>query len=587
LTATANGSLNSTGIDGVTTLAVSDRVLVKDEVTSANNGIFDITDLGSSGTAPAIPTAVTPPTPSGATLLVGSTRTYTTIAAALVAASNGDRLLLDAETFTLATTLTVSKSVTIEGSSRTGTIIQSAGTSGDPVTLINISVGNVTFQTLTVKHRKTTNTSIETAISVSPAYTATGHYFEQINVECVEFGIVIGTGTAGTGSSGWQIANSHLAYVGPNNSTRRLLAVYRSEGSGLFIDSTYDSGQDGVITGVTRLIQLTSGGAGGQYSGTLAFVNLTPSNAYPLSQFFNCDAFSAPSSPLTLIVSGCTAAETSAFVVFFGSFPALGQCAGGIVLRNNTLTNAHGKGALALDGSVLGASAGSTTLYVGGNTLTSTAFVAGWATGVSGSPVPADAALLGYKTAGYAFPNQALTAYSTGTPWVLTRSSDADTSALVLRGIFCAVNEGTVNNSTSWILVTPDVITLNTTGLIWDCESTQGTTVVQVNAFSIGTLIRYDGSNWVTAQADSDTNSDVDGLVIQATGSYFRYVLPWATLNIFSGLTPGLTYFLSPSVAGAYTSTEPTTTGEVTKPVLRALSSTNAIFVGFRGAVIQ
>lgn len=50
LTADANGSINTAGIDGVTTLATTDRVLVKDESTGADNGIYTITDLGSAGT---------------------------------------------------------------------------------------------------------------------------------------------------------------------------------------------------------------------------------------------------------------------------------------------------------------------------------------------------------------------------------------------------------------------------------------------------------------------------------------------------------------------------------------------------------
>ena len=50
LTASANGSINAAGIDGITTLALTNRVLVKNEATGANNGIFTITDLGSAGT---------------------------------------------------------------------------------------------------------------------------------------------------------------------------------------------------------------------------------------------------------------------------------------------------------------------------------------------------------------------------------------------------------------------------------------------------------------------------------------------------------------------------------------------------------
>jgi hypothetical protein len=44
-------SINDTGIDGVTTLIVGDRVLVKNEVTGANNGIYTVTNLGSVGTS--------------------------------------------------------------------------------------------------------------------------------------------------------------------------------------------------------------------------------------------------------------------------------------------------------------------------------------------------------------------------------------------------------------------------------------------------------------------------------------------------------------------------------------------------------
>lgn len=97
-------------------------------------------------------------------------------------------------------------------------------------------------------------------------------------------------------------------------------------------------------------------------------------------------------------------------------------------------------------------------------------------------------------------------------------------------------------------------------------------------------------NKWRKSQADSDENSDVDGAVVAvADGNNFSYQIPWVTLSgtFGSSLSPGQTYFLSPSTAGAITLTETTTVGEVTKPVLRALSATDAIFVGMRGAVIS
>lgn len=50
LTASANASINTTGIDGLTNLVVGQLVLVKNEVTQANNGVYVIDDLGSAST---------------------------------------------------------------------------------------------------------------------------------------------------------------------------------------------------------------------------------------------------------------------------------------------------------------------------------------------------------------------------------------------------------------------------------------------------------------------------------------------------------------------------------------------------------
>jgi hypothetical protein len=46
LVASSVGLLNSTGIDGVTTVAVGDLVLVKDQVAGANNGVYRVTSIG-------------------------------------------------------------------------------------------------------------------------------------------------------------------------------------------------------------------------------------------------------------------------------------------------------------------------------------------------------------------------------------------------------------------------------------------------------------------------------------------------------------------------------------------------------------
>src|SRR5665647_3502505 len=113
-----------------------------------------------------VPPMVRPiPSPTGATLLVGSTRPFTTIQAALAAASNGDRLLLDAETFTITSTINVNKSVTIEGQGiGATTVITTLNTVN---TMFNVTVSNVVFQNMSIAQNFPSILSTESIISIN------------------------------------------------------------------------------------------------------------------------------------------------------------------------------------------------------------------------------------------------------------------------------------------------------------------------------------------------------------------------------------------------------------------------------------
>jgi hypothetical protein len=357
---------------------------------------------GGGGITPIDPVA--PPAPSGATINVplgGDIQT------AINAAAPGDRVLLAAGAYTVPGALTINKALTLQGAGQNSTVVQTAGAAGDPVVLLTISVSNVVVRDLALKQRKTTNTSIESAVAITAGAGSSGHFLEAVTVETMEFGVTVK-------SDGWQINNCLLAYGGPSNATRRLLAIYRSDGQGLFTNCTFNSGQNGIITGNTRVVAVTTGAAPPDevLGGYLRIGNVTPSNAFPVHQFFNCDYFAPGATPLTLFVDGCVAAETSAFVVFVlpGTQPPLAQCAQ-IVLQDNTLTNAHGKGAIGLDRVVTDAvfAPGSTTFYASGNTIASTSFLVGWASGIDGTANPAELALLGYRTAVWSDPNQTIT----------------------------------------------------------------------------------------------------------------------------------------------------------------------------------
>lgn len=80
ITANANGDINVPGIDGVTSLVVGDRILLKDQALGADNGIYEITDIGSVGT-PWVLTRTsdantTPLVPSGMACMVTEGNTY-------------------------------------------------------------------------------------------------------------------------------------------------------------------------------------------------------------------------------------------------------------------------------------------------------------------------------------------------------------------------------------------------------------------------------------------------------------------------------------------------------------------------------
>ena len=130
--------------------------------------------------------------------------------AAIAAASNGDIINLTAD-ITLTSTLIVDKTLKIDGAF----ILQSAGGAGDPVNLINITANNVYITSnITIKHRKTTNTSVESAITLN---NATG-LVSNASVEFMEFGYIC----RGSFSIG-----GHISYTGVASNSNRAIAIYK------------------------------------------------------------------------------------------------------------------------------------------------------------------------------------------------------------------------------------------------------------------------------------------------------------------------------------------------------------------------
>lgn len=106
------------------------------------------------------------------------------------------------------------------------------------------------------------------------------------------------------------------------------------------------------------------------------------------------------------------------------------------------------------------------------------------------------------------------------------------------------------------------------------------------HGFSVGDVVYYTGSVWAKAKADATNTSEAEGIVsaVADSNNFTLHMAGWITT--LTSLTAGQLYYLSGATGGAYTATEPTTVGYVSKPLFFAVSTTVAIYVNMRGKVI-
>ena len=86
---------------------------------------------------------------------------------------------------------------------------------------------------------------------------------------------------------------------------------------------------------------------------------------------------------------------------------------------------------------------------------------------------------------------------SAGSPFILTRTADADTSAEVKSGMFTFIEDGVTNDNTGWVLTTNNPIVLNTTGLVFAQFSSTGSFTagngidITANVISVDATARF------------------------------------------------------------------------------------------------
>lgn len=110
------------------------------------------------------------------------------------------------------------------------------------------------------------------------------------------------------------------------------------------------------------------------------------------------------------------------------------------------------------------------------------------------------------------------------------------------------------------------------------------------HGFVVGDVIRATSTanTYAKAQADSAANAEVVGYVsVVDDANNFTYTTEGIVSAGVPTNTAGTVYFLSPSSAGALTATEPTTAGQISKPLLTILeSATTAYFHNYRGMLL-
>lgn len=114
----------------------------------------------------------------------------------------------------------------------------------------------------------------------------------------------------------------------------------------------------------------------------------------------------------------------------------------------------------------------------------------------------------------------------------------------------------------------------------WVCVS-QGAGILPQPPSSLSSfeVIHHNGTNWAKARAnDVSTLSEPPTIVVVSSTSHFLYSMV-GVVKISNGFTVGQVYFLSETVAGQLTTTEPVT---FSNPILKCLSSEAVMILPYR-----
>ena len=108
------------------------------------------------------------------------------------------------------------------------------------------------------------------------------------------------------------------------------------------------------------------------------------------------------------------------------------------------------------------------------------------------------------------------------------------------------------------------------------------------SGYTFGSVVRINSSGYTAAKANDPDSAEVIGVISSRNASYSVVTVLGKINGDFtevagSTLSPGCVYFLSGQTAGYITTTEPTTIGYVSKPVIIGVGATSGVVLQYRG----
>ena len=276
------------------------------------------------------------------------------LVAAIAASVTGDRIEVQ-NTFTITSTVTINKSVLLYAIG--GAILQTAGAGTDPVTMFSVTAADVCFDSsLYIKHRKTTNTSVECAVNVNAL-----SFISEARVEFMEFGYIL---------RGSFRVSGPMTYTGALGNTHRFIAIYKVSDFSLIDGVVIDFPQE--ATARASFIFVSSSGATDVFDSHLCVRNCRQLNMSKyMRQFYMQESVTTTGDGLaSLAFIGNSFNDLNGGFGVYASRANLLNFFYSIAVVNNWQGDAgiaSYKGLLYLDSPAAPGDLGSTRIYYGGN----------------------------------------------------------------------------------------------------------------------------------------------------------------------------------------------------------------------------